>query len=523
MLKHLITLSTFVASPDDVIEERNIVRQTINEINDYYKEWGYALEFCGWEDCLPERGRPQGIINKLIDDCEIFVGIMGARFGSPTGEADSGTEEEFRHAYKLWQVKGKPIILFYFKKISDIPDAQKDEQLKKVIEFKNEIKKTGLIKEYNDLDDFKQQIRAHLRKIISDRIKMGDLTKIDDSRLNAYIDLLKNQNPDERKRAVQTLGSIRDVRAVKPLIDALNDVELEVKLEIIDALGNFDDRRAIDVLLNLVKDPNSLISQRAHDALKKIDPSLVEPQVPLDEVKEKKDDDSSIFPFSIKAMGSVDTQLIGGSLIITAQLYYYGVPVKLPGIPVFFSIDNPNIASLHKQTTYITDANGQAQIPLTTHNAPGTVRITAKAIINNKTIQDHTEVRIVLWGTIAGTIYDQNGAGILNANVALWYWTKNASTGLMERGPLVLIPENPQLSNDGRTSHVGRYIYYRVPSGDYCVTGERNGHFYFTIIHLEQGTVTQDVIIQDYSVIPFSYSKPKQNKIINTLLRLIKK
>lgn len=166
MIKHLKILCTFVASPDDVIEERNIVKQTINEINEYYRDHGYELEFCGYENCPPEMGRPQGILNKLIDDCEIFVGIMGMRFGSPTGEADSGTEEEFRHAYKLWQDKGVPKILFYFKKISDGDEVNNDDQMRKVIEFKNEIKKMGLIKEFKDQDDFKRQIKAHLKKIL---------------------------------------------------------------------------------------------------------------------------------------------------------------------------------------------------------------------------------------------------------------------------------------------------------------------------------------------------------------------
>lgn len=353
---------------------------------------------------------------------------------------------------------------------------------------------------------------------------MGDLTRIDDDRFNAYIDLLKSENPVERKTAAQMLGSIRDPRAVKPLIDAFNDIDIDVKLRIIDALSNIDDKRAIDKLLKLLKDPNALISQRARNALNKIDPSLVEPQVTIAEIKDTKIDGPDI-PFSIKIIGSVSTELTGGSTsIIMAQLYYNGLPVKLPGVPISFSIDNVDIVSLHKTTTYITDDNGRAEIPLTSRDAPGIVKITAKAIINDIPIQDTTEVRIVLWGTLAGTIYDQNGAGIPNANVVLWNWTRNPTTGLMERSSIVMIPENPQLSNYGRTSHVGRYCYYRVPSGDYCVTGEKAGHFYYTIVHLEQGTVTQDVIITGFSFNPLEYTKPKRNNIIiETLLKLIKK
>jgi hypothetical protein len=101
----------------------------------------------------------------------------------------------------------------------------------------------------------------------------------------------------------------------------------------------------------------------------------------------------------------------------------------------------------------------------------------------------------------------------------------------MEPGKLLRVPENPQQSNDGRTSHIGRYMYYRVPSGDYCVIGEKDGHSYFTIIHLEKGTVTQNVVLTDYwhnppKIIKQMYpstntSKLNEKGFINHLVKLL--
>ena len=59
-------------------------------------------------------GRPQGIINKQIGEYDIFIGMMWKRFGTPTGKAGSGTEEEFRLAYEYWETTKSVMILFYF-------------------------------------------------------------------------------------------------------------------------------------------------------------------------------------------------------------------------------------------------------------------------------------------------------------------------------------------------------------------------------------------------------------------------
>ena len=47
-------------------------------------------------------GEPEVLINDQIGKYDIFLGVMWRRFGTPTGVAESGTEEEFRRALELW-------------------------------------------------------------------------------------------------------------------------------------------------------------------------------------------------------------------------------------------------------------------------------------------------------------------------------------------------------------------------------------------------------------------------------------
>ncbi|WP_462074860.1 hypothetical protein [Nitrospira sp. CMX1] len=54
------------------------------------------------------------MINDQIGEYDIFIGIMWRRFGTPTGVAGSGTEGEFRIAYKRWQENPQIALMFYF-------------------------------------------------------------------------------------------------------------------------------------------------------------------------------------------------------------------------------------------------------------------------------------------------------------------------------------------------------------------------------------------------------------------------
>ena len=95
-------LNVMIASPNDVSEERQLVRDAIYEWNAIHsKQFGVMLNPVGWETHVaPEMGgRPQEIINKrILEDSDILLGIFWTRLGTETGEYVSGTVEEIsRH------------------------------------------------------------------------------------------------------------------------------------------------------------------------------------------------------------------------------------------------------------------------------------------------------------------------------------------------------------------------------------------------------------------------------------------
>src|SRR3712207_1752082 len=97
----------FIASPSDVKRERMMCRSVIEEINrTWHSTHNLYLVPVMWEyDAFPGVGvDSQAVLNSEIgNDYDIFVGIMWARFGTPTGRADSGTEEEYERAYEKYK------------------------------------------------------------------------------------------------------------------------------------------------------------------------------------------------------------------------------------------------------------------------------------------------------------------------------------------------------------------------------------------------------------------------------------
>ncbi|MBN1762190.1 MAG: DUF4062 domain-containing protein [Methanomicrobia archaeon] len=170
IVEKLQNVRIFVASPGDVAEEREQLRKVADKLNhSITHELGFNLEVVGWEThVIPEMGdRPQAIINKQIDPYDVFVGIMWKRFGTPTGEAESGTEEEFNIAFECRKKFGIPCIMFYFNQEPFMPRTQHEiKQLEKVIEFRERLSQEGLIWEYTGAERFKDIVDTHLSKLI---------------------------------------------------------------------------------------------------------------------------------------------------------------------------------------------------------------------------------------------------------------------------------------------------------------------------------------------------------------------
>ena len=145
--------------------EKDSLHSVIDEVNQLHGDLlGYRIELLRWEThSAPGGGRPQAVINADIPVYDIFVGIAWRRFGTPTGVADSGTEEEYRVAYRLWEKNNSMPLMFYFCQKPFMPRTIEEvEQVKKVLSFRDELRQKALDWEYEGPEMFAGKIRKHI-------------------------------------------------------------------------------------------------------------------------------------------------------------------------------------------------------------------------------------------------------------------------------------------------------------------------------------------------------------------------
>lgn len=182
-----------VASPGDVEAERNHVSALADELNrGVAQRQGLALEVVRWETHVrPDLGRTQQIVFDQIGQVDIVVLVMWRRFGTPTGVAGSGTEEEFNWCLKLWQDTGAPQVLCYFSEAPIPPpsNAAEAEQLLQVAKFRERVNGLGLCCTYDSDARFKELLREHLQSLLMSRF--GDREPVLDRNLQQLLDAEK--------------------------------------------------------------------------------------------------------------------------------------------------------------------------------------------------------------------------------------------------------------------------------------------------------------------------------------------
>lgn len=159
----------FLASPNDVKVERAIAAEIILRMNRITgRNLGIQLELLRWEDVQPGFGRPQSVINSMVDECDLFIGLLWERWGQSTGEFSSGFQEEFERAKNRREVTGTPEIWLFLKELSDEKLSDPGEQLRKVLEFREVQRQSNqlLFKEFPDADRWEKMLYDFLLEYI---------------------------------------------------------------------------------------------------------------------------------------------------------------------------------------------------------------------------------------------------------------------------------------------------------------------------------------------------------------------
>jgi len=179
-------LRVFVASPSDMAAERARVEVIASLLKPLADSLNIMLEVVDWSSVVPDMGRPEQVILDQLQPTswDVFIGILWHRFGTPTGGKGktskqgylSGTEEEFKTAYRLWQRYQRPRIMIYRCMRNTPLDHLNPDQYKRVQEFFDQFfssksEHPGLYQTFDTAKSFEKLLLDNLQKILLEHRK----------------------------------------------------------------------------------------------------------------------------------------------------------------------------------------------------------------------------------------------------------------------------------------------------------------------------------------------------------------
>ena len=227
--ENLATYRVFVSSPGDLGPQRLVAKQAIESLSPIYERRGIRIVPWLWEDwAVSELGQPaQTIITSQLGPYDIYIGIMGARFGSPTERFGSGTEEEFNDALAAHRQTGKPKLSFFFQEVTFNTNALNEhtlDQLGRVYKFRTTIGGLGLYREFAENHTLSALVTTTVSKFIDDdNLRLGTTAV----QLNMGLESQDLAMTISRAFAVETLDAMDDNLTVGGARVSLDSVWIE--------------------------------------------------------------------------------------------------------------------------------------------------------------------------------------------------------------------------------------------------------------------------------------------------------
>jgi tetratricopeptide (TPR) repeat protein len=218
-------LRIFAASPSDVATERAKLETVVGLLKPLADHIGITIEVVDWRKVVPDMGRPQQLILDQLQPTtwDVFIGILWHRFGTPPGGKDpqtqkeylSGTEEEFKSAFRLWEQFQKPRIMMYRCTRQVDLDKLDPDQFKRVKEFFAQFdaikgEHPGLYQTFDSTEAFEKLLLDNLQKLLLEYSEKEKGRAVSPQE----IQVLAPQPPDNLPRRAAFFGRTQEMETV---------------------------------------------------------------------------------------------------------------------------------------------------------------------------------------------------------------------------------------------------------------------------------------------------------------------
>ncbi len=177
----------FISSPSDAVQERHAICEEIHRINRVYaiSHELVIIPFTS-DDMFSQSGNhPQSLVNReLVESCDALIACFKNRFGSPTENYSSGTEEEIEIHRNL----GNHVAIFFASNVTN-NESVDPEQTLLLENYRKSISKTSFYEEFEDLSDLRVRIGKNVMGFLKNKLSINILAEPKYTLASIFIDL----------------------------------------------------------------------------------------------------------------------------------------------------------------------------------------------------------------------------------------------------------------------------------------------------------------------------------------------
>ncbi len=256
MARNITQYDLLISCPGDVANAVGVIKDVVEEFNQQFGDaLGINIRWRYWQNSVyaESGGKPQDLLNKqIVDTSDLAVAIFKTRFGSPTDNYGSGTEEEIERMLAV----GRQVFMFFDESPVRPSDFDMNEY-QRVQEFKGKYKDKGIFWTYKNEDEFRDIFRAHITRYFM-TLSNGNATEgksdlivraYKDGRVEEKIQLSpfdmggfisSKKLIQEIEDGIHRISEIKLVRSSEPISQALGifmGKKVEIESHTIDIIG----------------------------------------------------------------------------------------------------------------------------------------------------------------------------------------------------------------------------------------------------------------------------------------------
>ena len=242
MPKNVVQYDLLISCPGDITSEISIIDDAVSQFNTQFSDaLGISIRTKHWRknSYAQSGGKPQALLNEqFVNDCDAAVAILWTRFGTPTDEYDSGTEEEVETMLS----SGKQVFMYFSDKPIS-PSQMNEESYKKVQAFREKYKDRGIYFTYSSDDEFKKLFFAHLSQHFLSEKRVAEVKGERHSELK-IVGIDSNQHINDEAPMIKFSPNVemtmsKYLEKISVLFDNIGSIKVEKRVEWPESISKY--------------------------------------------------------------------------------------------------------------------------------------------------------------------------------------------------------------------------------------------------------------------------------------------